>query len=509
VPRWQLLLLCVASFACVCNALAGSPSNIISVVTGRKQLFLDDYAIGAVANLKRTLHHPVRHPGNPIVRGDRPWDSGFLQIRGAPLYVPEEKLWKMYYICSPWPAPKKWEGWLTCLATSGDGLHWEKPALGLVEYKGSRDNNIILDGLLSWVFYEPDEPDPNRRYKAIGWGPNEWPFGYRAAFSPDGINWLWPSQDRAFVGNDECQVAFDESSGRYVAFPKISTKVAGTDRRSFAVTFSNDFLTWDFLDWGKPRRAVVPDETDDLLSRERVAAFAASGHMEHAHEILYDQVHAQFYNFAGFPYGSRYVGILSVYDVIHGTYDGPIYLELLSSSDCIQWNRVCGREIFMSLGAEGSFDCGMLFPSSRPVIRDDEIWLYYSGFNATHDSTLGRRKNGAAVGLATLRLDGWVSLEAQQDWGSVRTKPFELHGSRLFVNLDAPGGELRAEILNPQSHRPVPGFTQADSLPVTGDTLRGPVQWQSNADLSTLEGKAIEVRFLLRRGNLYAFWTED
>ena len=52
-----------------------------------------------------------------------------------------------------------------CYATSSDGVHWEKPDLGLVEFNGSKHNNIVdfpIEGFWAaqGIVYEPDEPDP-------------------------------------------------------------------------------------------------------------------------------------------------------------------------------------------------------------------------------------------------------------------------------------------------------------------------------------------------------------
>ncbi|MDP6126170.1 MAG: hypothetical protein QGH20_10500 [Candidatus Latescibacteria bacterium] len=53
-----------------------------------------------------------------------------------------------------------------CLAVSVDGKHWDKPSLGLHEFEGSTDNNIVIpssyhDGQDHWetMLKDPDEPD--------------------------------------------------------------------------------------------------------------------------------------------------------------------------------------------------------------------------------------------------------------------------------------------------------------------------------------------------------------
>src|SRR5205085_6501658 len=83
-----------------------------------------------------------------------------------------------------------------CIAISNDGYHWEKPNLGLIEYKGSKKNNILAlwtdyDGYYN-VIKDPHDPDPQRRYKAMGEldpPPANQSGGVSVAFSPDGVRW--------------------------------------------------------------------------------------------------------------------------------------------------------------------------------------------------------------------------------------------------------------------------------------------------------------------------------
>ncbi len=82
-----------------------------------------------------------------------------------------------------------------CYAVSLDGHHWEKPNLGIYEFRGSKENNILADYRDPHyfnVFKDPQDPDPQRRYKALG--EQEGPIpnltgGAAVAFSPDGIHW--------------------------------------------------------------------------------------------------------------------------------------------------------------------------------------------------------------------------------------------------------------------------------------------------------------------------------
>src|SRR5262245_5638390 len=158
------------------------PDGAIRVDPGRKQLFLDDYILEQVTNLQRTMHQPQKR--GPVVKADRPSDGQSIATFSAPLWVPSEGVCKVVYECryrdEKTPHQYAW-------AVSKDGITWTKPNFGLVEFAGSKDNNLFPtpDGLrLFHVVYDPDDPDPQRRYKGF-LGAS----GRRPAVSPDGLNW--------------------------------------------------------------------------------------------------------------------------------------------------------------------------------------------------------------------------------------------------------------------------------------------------------------------------------
>lgn len=76
---------------------------------------------------------------------------------------------------------------LLCTAFSKDGLAWTKPNLGIQEWRGSKDNNIILqtgylDANCASIVKAPTEKDPARRYKLYYWVAPEWFESHAKAF---------------------------------------------------------------------------------------------------------------------------------------------------------------------------------------------------------------------------------------------------------------------------------------------------------------------------------------
>lgn len=106
-----------------------------------------------------------------------------------------------------------------------------------------------------------------------------------------------------------------------------------------------------------------------------------------------------------------------------------------------------------------------------------------------------------------MRRDGFASLDAGDTEAAVTTRPVQFSGCHLFVNLaTAADGELRAEILD-ADNRVIAPFTRENSLPLRTDQTRHAVKWQGADDLAAVTGRAVKIRFHLRRASLYAFWT--
>ena len=156
-----------------------------------------------------------------------------------------------------------------------------------------------------------------------------------------------------------------------------------------------------------------------------------------------------------------------------------------------------------------------LLAGNEPIIKDGEIWFYYTGLKwRSHPSSLKEEKgppieDAGAICLAKLRFDGFVSLHAGSTPGYAVTRPFVLAGSRLRANLEAPGGELRAEVLGERGRTPLEGFSLDESEPAGGDHLDTELTWKSGADLSSLRGRTIRLRFQLRDAHLCSYWMSD
>ena len=497
--------------------------------TQHKQLFLDDHAVAEMVGVRRTLHQPQPH--GPVLTPDRTRDQVSVQSRSAPQWNPEKNLWEWwywaYYRVPPRGQHRSTEARVDSFATSTDGIHWERPALGLYEWAGSKQNNIAHDPQARTLYHiirDERESDPQRRYKALFDTKDRW-----LGVSPDGFTWTMldappiPSQD-------ESHFIYDETSGQYLALVKQPTEWG----RSVWLSTSTDFVHFS-----EPQLILHTDEIDRANRKRRVRAVVEDPAYLSPPLLDDEDRIAQVYQMAVMPYAGLYVGFPVLFNPAgaipppHMNFTGLNQVELTVARDrgfllaqYLLVQRVqplaflraqrCGgadRALFLPVdawdgvhyGAAQKLLCG------RPHVRNDEIWVYYNAlrfrghrelYHAIPDALFD---DGGALSLAKLRLDGFVSLDATAE-GSVTTRPFVAKGGALMANLDAQAGEMRAEILDADTLVALPGYDAVQATPLRGDHLRGQLTWADQARLPA--DRTVRVRFHLRQARLYAFWVE-
>ena len=456
------------------GALSASAAGPLEIGHHR-QLFIDDCVIAKTTDVALTLHQPTKHAGNPVLVADRPWEKGSVAIYGTVLYDEQDKLFKMWYRAID-------DTCYACYATSKDGIRWDKPVLNVKAHKGSTQNNIVL-GSVAPKFYldgfavikEPAEPDPKRRYKMLTYNGGR---RFATMTSPDGIRWSGPFNPKQHDTGDVVSMYRDTGLGKYVALLKRrwvfkDEKGQPQKRRARLVTFSDDFVKWT-----DPKWAIVPDKQDPFDTH--------------------------FYSHVAYMYEGLRIGYVTVFMKDTERID----TQLCCSRDGIAWHRYRQRVPFLP-NTQGTFDAGMLLAgASGLIVRDGKIWIYYCGYSTDHagrDQGGGKHKNG--IGLAHLRLDGYVSADAGPDGGTLLTRPLICGGKALRINADAAPGQVRAELLDAKGD-PIPGCDLASSVPLKGDSLGVPLRWRGKS-LDALVGKAVSIRFHLKAAKLYAFWFGD
>ena len=499
-----------------------------------KQLFVDDYLIDSMTNTRQIMNPAVKVLENPILRAERPWEGKHLALKNV-VYDEQDELFRMWYSPGQHTVQRQgddivtanvYEGprHATCLATSADGIHWERPELGLVEFDGSTRNNLLPPASSmpesfppekrpGFTFFEdPHEKDPDRRFKGLtrtfgamaldkvggeasssGVPPG---MKFHLYYSPDGFEWT------ACESNPV--IDYSPKPGRWGP-----TYFMGWDsiRQVYAVHMENN------LHWHGPlgKRVIGRAESPDMI------------HWSEAETILvpteHDTPDTEYYAMPAIVYEGMYVGMLWNFRTTNLTH----HPQIVFSRDGIHYNREY-REPFIVRGPQNDFDGNSVY-AKAPIVHGDRIFFYYFGTNSRSPEqalNLGDRAT-TAIGLATLPLDGFVSLDGAkgplgdyqppdlEPHSQMVTRSFGFTGTQLYLNMQASPRfnsagpcEVRVEILT-ANHQRIPGFTadEADALTTTGTAQV--TSWGGNSDVSQFQGRPIRLRFYFKNVKLYSF----
>jgi len=476
----------------------------VFALESHKQLFVDDLILESRGTTQRVQHSFKKDPRNPVFEQEYPWErQGVLNFVSSVHYDPQTRLFTAWYHSMLGePDGKKGElGRTPLIAYSDDGIRWQRPLIGQKEYLGSKVNNVVP--MANNIVPIPDAKDPAKRFAGYLYSPEK--NALAVSYSPDGLaGW---SEFKAVCGGgrDVVTACRDELGGGYFSFMK--WRLGTWNRRAAWAAWGP---TPDAMTRGPIN--ITADLDDDAGSADRVAAAFPVLDFVQA-----NQLHTEIYEVTPFIYEGHYFGLPMRFDVSGkggGNVDGLTDVMLIASRDKQGkngWQRPGGKQAppLLALGKWGEWDSGQIYGPNGLLVVDDEIVLYYSGACFGHEPA-GSKSDGegnpayrAAIGRATLRLDGLVSLHADADDAEIATKLVTFTGSQLQVNVACPKGMLRVELRDALGN-PIPGFTFEDCDRFTGDALRHVVSWHAKTDLSALAGKPIQVRFQLTNGDLYA-----
>jgi hypothetical protein len=473
-------------------AYLADPPAVIPIDVGR-QLFVDDFLIEETT-LGRTFHKATYHPASPILRPEAAWEMrddlsertrqpmnpAAMVFSDGVFYDPADRLFKMWYMGG--------YGMFTCLATSGDGISWQRPALDVVA-----GTNIVSSAVRdsSTVWLDHDAADRRGRYKMSVW----YDHALDLSQSPDGIHWT-------AVGRTGR--AGDRSTFFYNPFRKVW--VFSVRHNQFESSISGRYRRY----WESPAFAAA-----DAWDRRETVAWVKADSRDFARPDSPSP--AELYNLDAVGYESLMLGLFSIWRGEWSDREKINEIALGFSRDGFHWHRP-DRESFIPVSdTPGSWNfANVQSAGGGCLVVGDNLYFYVSGRQGRPGTAL---PGVCSTGLAILRRDGFASMDWLPDQprtrrlvpgsssseGTLTTRPLRFSGGHLFVNADMQGGDLRVEVLDRDGNVLAP-FTRGSCAPVTGSGTRQPVSWTTGG-LGDLAGQVVRFRFSLNRGRLFAFWV--
>lgn len=474
MPRAIAVLFAVCSAATI--SLAADPIELGS----RRELFVDKFLIDTVKNVQLRLE-PPRDEGIAVPL-DKPWEGEFSTYTTV---IRDGDQFRMYYRGLRGRADSKSRGdvEVTCVAESKDGITWTKPELGLFEVHGSKANNVILASMppfshnfCPFIDTRPGVPK-EQRYKAIGGSRRS---GLCAFVSADGLRWSKLREEPIITEGafDSQNLAFwSESEQCYVSYFRVFVDKV----RRISRTTSKDFLTWT-----PPTLMGYGDGPIEHLYTNQTHPYFRAPH-------LYIGVAARF-----MP--GRQVLTAEEADAIGVN---PGYFR--DCSDAVLLTTRGGDQY------DRTFPEGFVTPGIGP-----QNWVSRTNYPALNVVQTGPAEMSLYVnqnyGQATshvrrysLRLDGFAAAVASYSGGELLTKPLTFAGKQLTLNFaTSAAGGIRVEIQDADG-QPIPGFTLAESVETIGNEIEKTVRWKAGTDVSSLAGKPVRLRFVMKDAKLYSF----
>lgn len=497
-------------------------------IGSQREVFWDEYLIDSrYTTAKRHMHHPVRR--ELVFQCDQPWEGDQCYFFNV---LKDEGLYRMYYTARNTPelyaepTPDMHRNALRlCYAQSEDGLHWEKPSLGLCSFNGSCDNNIFWDidhddwhdpdtqGDSLFVFMDPDPAcPPDEKYKGIygAWKRGGKEHTLKCLLSGDGIHFRFGWYVTTKGTFDSLNTVFyDRTAGKYICYFRgnhSSSELEGNREISASRDRTRDIRrieSEDFRNWTEPELLDYGDDAPDFqMYMNNIQPYPRAPHI-----------------LVGFP--GRYV-------------------ERDRWSD--NYEQLCGRnerlermKLGRRIGLAVTDTMFMMSRDSRHFLRENEAfiwpepesqwsWTYADGFAAAGIMEIPGEFPGAEPELSflvshrrwvadgqgsflyrhTLRADGFIGRYAGYKPETLVTVPFMFAGDTLYINFEtSAAGWVKVELLD-KTGQPIDGYTSCELF---GNSIDRKVGFER--PVSDLVGKPVRLRFVMSDAEIYSFRFED
>ncbi len=447
----------------------------------KREIFIDNYLIDKLNEVRIIKQTP--HDEGSVLSFDNAWEGLFC---GYCTVIKDGEQFRVYYRGLPTAGKDATNTETTCIAESADGIHWQKPDLGLFEIGGTLKNNVILANEapsshnFSPFLDKNPNVDPTQKYKALA---GEDKVGLRAYVSPDGIHWM-KLRDEAVISGfafDSQNVSFwSESEQCYLCYFRSWTGGGYSGFRSVSRTTSKDFITWT-----KPIAMTFGDTPMEQLYTQQTSPYFRA---------------PQIYLAIG---GRLMPGkqVLSNEEAKNLNVD-PGYFKDCSDAYMMttRGGNVYDRTFMEAFIRPGIGMKNWVSRSNYPALNvvqtsPEEMSLYVNQDYAQPTAHLHRY---------SMRIDGFTSLSAPYDGGEMITKQFTFSGHELEINYStSAAGEIRFE-LQDENGIPLPDFALEDSQSIIGNEISRIVRWKRGAELQSITGKTVRLRVRMKDADLYS-----
>ncbi|MBM3861538.1 MAG: hypothetical protein FJ395_18085 [Verrucomicrobia bacterium] len=519
----------------VVGVLAGSPVLLAQIndsgfdsthlhIANETQLFVDNWIIESAQGVTRRWHKPVRHGNKPVLEKDKPWEifPYFSYADYQVLRDSKDKLFKCWYEDGGLEKAGDWRNSHSRVlyAESRDGIHWEKPELDIVRHKGKPTNIVggyAMPGEESsdknpWpkrkihgqvVIIDPNPPSPEYRFRMIFF-----PLG--CAHSADGKHWIPDAEPPNFGSSthlgDVITLWYDNDSRDFVMNTRkgIMARTATPETHPRLKQFTRPYA---------PRRP-------DLMNLRRIYQTRSHDfiHWSDPVPILtpmddFDNIDDEYYGMGQFQVGRMHFGTLGIFRKADNERD----VRLVFSRDGVRWCHADRGTPFFTPSGGKNWDAHMVSIVPAPIEVGDELYFFHGSTAGHHDYWLGGREKldhpeardisltRFAMGLATLRRDGFASL----DTGDVRpgvlsTRPVSSPGTTLFINARCrEGGSIRVTLTDING-KTLEGCELEKCDVFTGDNVRHKVTWQGR-DTIPAAGSFRRIVVHLKKAEIFSF----
>ena len=454
----------------------------------RRELFVDHYLIDKMDNVRLVLNRP-RDEGIAM-KFDKPWEGLFC---GYCTLIKDGDLYRVYYRGRPTVGKDGDENEVYCYAESKDGIHWEKPEFDQFEVMGHKTNNVVFANAapLTHNFSPLLDTRPGvpaeQRYKALA---GTMTSGLVALVSADGIHWKRLREEPVITQEmvpfkymfDSQNLAFwSETEEKYISY----FRVFEDGIRRICRSTSDDFLNWSepvLMEYRNPEEKapiehLYTNQTHPYYRAPHIYLAIAARFMPGQQVLNDEQAKAIQVN--------------------------PKYFK--DTSDAV----------LMTTRGGGVYDRTFLGGFIRPGIGATN-WVSRTNYPALNIVQTGPTEMSvylnqdyaqptAHLHRYSMRLDGFASAQAPYSGGELLTKPLKFSGDELSINFGtSAAGSVRVEIQD-EAGKPLPGYSLDDAVKQIGNEVDRKVRWKQGSDVSSLAGKTVRLRFVIKDADIYSF----